>query len=78
MDFAGRRADGTAVRVHPHHRKESNIVARNLSDWIYIIQPEKLKGGGKPEDLKKPLVLTALHRHGADHSMTQGVDPCIV
>ena len=41
-------------------------------------KPENLKGGGKSENLKKPLVLTALHRHGADHSMTPGMDPCIV
>ena len=41
-------------------------------------KPENLKGGGKPENLKKPLVQTALHRRGADHSMTQGMDPCIV
>ena len=44
VDFAGRRADGTAIRAHPHHREESNIVAGNLSDWTYIIQPARLKG----------------------------------
>ena len=44
VDFAGRRADGTTVRAHPHHREESNIVAGNLTGWTYIIQPARLKG----------------------------------
>ena len=26
MDIAGKRADGTAVRFHPHHRREAHIV----------------------------------------------------
>ena len=44
VDFAGTRADGTAVRSHPHRRKETNIVEGNLSDWPFILQPARLKG----------------------------------